>query len=170
MNQKEIYKIIRCWEIEAGEGFIEYFADNACNLDEDEIMEWMFKKGYIDKKKLDLFKEDGGGIGVCDCFCAYEVDSALFPYGECDEEAIFKSELIIAEYLIEHKKENSLIEFAFEGQGWASFDSEEDKQDNKNALQKCINSWDEKDDKEYEKIINLKIEDINARLFEEHKN
>lgn len=36
---KETYKIIKCWEWDAGESFIEYFGDNCWGINEIELIE-----------------------------------------------------------------------------------------------------------------------------------
>lgn len=165
MNIEEVYKIIRCWELDAGESFIEYFGDNFCGIDDNEIMEWMLQKGYITEEKLSIFKEnDSKWKTISECMNGYEVDYALFPYGECDEEANFKSELIIAEYLIEKNKLEKLEMFAFEGKGWASFKNEQNKKKYQEQLKHRISKWDDEDHKEYEKILALSIDEINERL------
>lgn len=167
MDKKEIYKLIRCWELENGEGFIEYFGDNCCEIEEDEVMEWMNKKGYISNTKLSIFKKVRWKT-ICDCFCGYEVEYSLFPYGECDEDANFKSELIIAEYLIERGLIDKLLEFAYEGKDWACFKNEETKQNYKEYLQDRICAWNEKGDEEYNRISNISIEEINKKLSKQN--
>lgn len=170
MNQKEIYILIRCWEIDAGEGFIEYFGDNYGGINHDEIMPWLAEKGYITSEKLELFKNTTKKyIGLGDCLQAYEVEYSLFPLGECDEEASFKAELIIAEYIVEKGLEKLLLDFAFEGEGWASFDNEEHKEAHKQGLQKCINNWDDDDYDGYFNVLKLSVDEINERLKKENE-
>ena len=178
MNQKETYKIIRGWELENGEGFFEYFGDNGCNINTVSLMFWLYGKGYIDVNKINLFaealdnaKKSYGRPSSGDCLCGYEKEYSLFPYGECDEEAQFKAEIIVAEFIAENKSyEERLRKFAFEGEGWASFDSEKDKIEYAEGMHKYVDNWDAKDDEEYEKVLKLNIGNINGRLLEENNN
>ena len=168
MSIKDIYKILICWQYENGEGVIEYFGDNYGFTSEKELMEWMYKKKYISKDKLDLFYKSGYST-ICDCLCGYEIFYSLFPYGECDEEADCKAIYIISEYLYENNMIDKLKEFAFGGKGWAYFDSKEEKERYNKNLRNRINSWDESDDEEFNKIYSISIKDINNRLEEENK-
>jgi hypothetical protein len=167
MDQKQMYILARCWEIQNGEDFIEYFCDY-WGVKKTEIMEWMNEKGYIDNEKLELFK-NAKNVTMCDCLCGYENDFALFAYGAGDEDASYKSELIIMEYLLEKGLENKLLEFAYEGEDWASFDSEEQKNDYKDELNKYIKNWNDNDNDGFQRIKDLSIKEINDRLFKENK-
>ncbi|HDK7194917.1 TPA: hypothetical protein PTV74_003224 [Clostridium botulinum] len=169
MNKKEMYILMRCWELMNGEGFIEYFGDNYGVIEENNFMNWMNEKEYINDEKLKIFK-NAKWVTICDCLCGYENSYSLFPYGECDEDANFKSEVIIAEYLLEKGLEDRLIKFAFKGEGWASFDDKEDEISYKNELKEYLNNWNDDDNDGFERINNLSIQEINDKLFKKINN
>lgn len=100
MDKKHIYKLIRNFEFEAGEDFIdqnEHIVNAKC------ILFWMFGKGYINGDKIKIYGEDPNQnfIGLTDVLKGYEAPYSLFPYGECEEDCHFKAMEILAEFISE---------------------------------------------------------------------
>ena len=177
MNKKEVYNLITTWENMNGESFFEYFGDNESCIHTVSLMFWLYGKGYIGIDKMNSFSEKFNKAektyqrpSASNCIVGYDIDYSLFPYGECDEDAKNKAILIVSEFISGNTiYEKRLTDFAYEGKGWASFDTDKDKIEYKEEIIKINNGWNKRDELDYEKAIELNIEDINKRLFNEYQ-
>lgn len=151
MGTERIYKLIRAWEIEAGEGFFDYFEGsvNIVNL-----MFWMEGRNYISKKKLNDFCNNSNKfISLWSALCGYEDSFALFPYGECEEECMTKAISVLAEYISNNDiYEKRLEDFLKEYEAYSYQMNEIIKSD-----------WLEE---EYLKTCQLSIDELNEKYFE----
>lgn len=112
-NPAIVYSIIRQWEREAGEDFID---SNECFIDGKEILDWMLEKGIVDKEKYDHIIENNE-TWIQDLLLGYETGLLN---GECSFPSNDKAYQIISEYISESKelREKFIYDFC------TSFDSE----------------------------------------------
>lgn len=176
MTQKEAYKIIYSWESDAGESFLEYFIGNCSNVIIPKLVLWMYRKSYITLDKLNLYSTKYINAKAWylqpdyEVLCGYEDMYALFPYGQTDEIALAKAHTILAEFLVMQEVwVQRLYEFAYNGKGWSTVDQDNPKElkEHNKRMSDEIESWSERDDKEYETILALSIDEINERLEKE---
>ena len=151
LSTKQIYKLIRAWEIEAGEGFFDYFESN---VNEVNLMFWMEGRGYISRYKLNEFcNRNTKWISLWSTLCGYEDKFSLFPYGECEEECMMKATEILAEYMsyndVYEKRLNDFLNEYF------SYKKEMDKS--------LASDWLEE---EYLKTCQLSVDELNEKYFE----
>lgn len=107
MNKEEMLKIIKDWEDEAGESFIDYFESNIKPIT---FMWWCKGKGYLDKYKMDLWIESYNNKTL-EATCAnyyisgYDVLFSIFPQTSEDDDENYKQEEkgleVLAEFLTE---------------------------------------------------------------------
>jgi hypothetical protein len=173
MTQKEAYKIIRCWECEVGEDFFEYFIDNCDLIHIPKLMLWMYQKGYVSLDKLNLYAtkyinaKEVYNQPNYDVLIGYNTPYSLFPFGESDELAIFKAEVIFAEFITLHETWcQRLYDFAFKGKWWSSINQEDEDDVNENIkrMENIIETWMDGESDDFDIILALSIDDINNKI------
>ncbi len=121
LTKKHIYKLIRNFEFEAGEDFVD---QNESIVNERCMLFWMFGKGYITGKQITMYAKDSSPlVDLNDILTAYEVPFALFPMGQCEEDAHFKAMEVLAELISEvpHYQER-LLEIVNEYERFTSYE------------------------------------------------
>ncbi len=99
MDKKSIYKLIRNFELEMGEDFID---QNESIINEKCLMFWMLGKGFISGKNIDSYCEPNNNfIDLNDMLCGSEQYYALFPNGQCEEDCHLKAMEILSELISE---------------------------------------------------------------------
>ncbi|MGD9152407.1 MAG: hypothetical protein PVG30_01950 [Gammaproteobacteria bacterium] len=81
MNKKEIYCLIRYFELEAGEDF---FDQNETIIQPYQLIFWLLGKKYITPKQFNLAVSEKL-LGLNEIFTGYEKEYAIFPNGEAEE-------------------------------------------------------------------------------------
>lgn len=99
LDKKHIYKLIRNFEYEAGEDFVD---QNESIVNERCMLFWMLGKGYISGEQISMYAKDSRKlIDLNDILSAYEVPFALLPMGSQEEDAHSKSMEVLAELISE---------------------------------------------------------------------
>lgn len=92
---KSIYKLIRNFEFEVGESFVD---QNESIVDDKCMMFWMLGRGYIHPEQIDSYVHTKF-TELNNILCGYDDAFALFPFGEASEECHFKAMLVLAEFI-----------------------------------------------------------------------
>ncbi len=173
MTQKEAYVIMNCWQSYEGEDFFEYFIGNEHNIVIPKLVLWMYKKDYIDLEKLNKYAEKYINAKSVWNQPDYEVllgngqEYSLFPYGECDDIARYKAMCILSEYIVMQDEWcQRLYNFAYKGNGWSTIDGEDTLEVHKRIchFNSYIQSWEDGDIDDFDKVSKLNIKEINDTL------
>ena len=81
MNKKEIYCLIRYFELEEGEDF---FDQNETIIQPYQLIFWLLGKNYITSKQFNMAVKEKL-LGINEIFTGYEKEYAIFPNGEAKE-------------------------------------------------------------------------------------
>lgn len=125
LDKKHVYKLIRNFEYEAGENFVD---QNESIVNERCMLFWMLGKGYITGEQITMYAEDSSKlIDLNYILNACEVPFALFPMGNQEEETHFKSMEVLAEIISEvpHYQER-LLEIVNEWE-YTSYEDKDEK-------------------------------------------
>jgi len=136
-------------------------------------MLWMYQKGYISLDKLNLYATKY--INAKEVWEQPEQDIlvgdgtpySLFPFGGNDEIAIFKAQVIFAEFITLHENWcQRLYDFAFKGKWWSTIEQDDLDAVDKNIklMEKTVTFWRSGEIDDFDIILGMSIEDINNKL------
>lgn len=127
------YTVMRQWEYEAGESFVDY---NENIVKGNDILDWLLNKNYITKEKhISVIEKEETHLG--DLLFGFE--TGVMQFGECCFPATNKSYQLLAEYISENEE---LRKKLFEETCINSEDNTTHTDDNGNVISACILDYD----------------------------
>lgn len=103
MTKEEIFKLIREWEMNAGESFTDYFGSD---MNELTFMTWCFGKGYINREQYNLWVKNMHTLEGNDAnYYVYNGYGEDVPWAvissDWNEEDFEKAYMVLAEFISE---------------------------------------------------------------------
>lgn len=170
---KELYAWVTCWESYEDESFIDYFCDDRVNLQR--FVLWLYHNKYMTIDKLNKFCEESFREEVAVRPSIYDLLDGSAEYSIFEFEDLvqtsdekenlveYKSLQLVAEYLSESEDAvNDVKDFIFNGDWWASFDDEEEKADYCSDIKRAVESWENGDEDDYDRVKSMTIDEINS--------
>lgn len=168
ITAKDVYKWISCWQSDMDESFIEYFIDNNHYINIQKFVMWLYHTGNMTLGQLQSYikitfeaENSLDEISGEDLFFGDTGASILNQEIYNWEVSEYKALQLLADYLASNKSGiEKVYKFVFEGEGWSSNISEEDRRNQTVHMNLILSSWKDGLDDDYDHVKSLSIQDI----------